>query len=256
VGRSDGEQGPDGVEGSLLRPLDEILVKADLIEAARKLGFEEFSGNGKYVTHYSVHRLVRTIGRPEDDATNTLTARLLFLLESRPIVGEDSYDDLLHVVINAYWRDYEDHQRDFMPAFLSNDILRLWRTLCVNYEARTKTTPEQEKAKRRLTNYKLKHSRLLTCYSGILYLLAIFKARGTVAPSDAIDMAHLTPTERLEWLLKQSEFATAAQTINAIIKNYQIFLESMDKSEDEQIKMFLGRNLRIQDRERIRKLNL
>ena len=68
-----------------------------------------------------------------------------------------------------------------MPAFLSNDILRLWRTLCVNYEARTKTTPEQEKAKRELTNYKLKHSRLLTCYSGILYLLAIFKARGTVA---------------------------------------------------------------------------
>ena len=44
-------------------------------------------------------------------------------------------------------------------------------------------------------------------------------------------MAHLTPTERLEWLLKQSEFATAAQTINAIIKNYQIFLESMDKSD-------------------------
>ena len=38
---------------------------------------------------------------------------------------------------------------EFMPAFLANDILRLWRTFCVNYEARTQTEPAEKKAKRK-----------------------------------------------------------------------------------------------------------
>jgi hypothetical protein len=61
-----------------------------------------------------------------------------------------------------------------VPAFLANDILRIWRTFCVNYEARTETEPAEKKAKRKLKNYKLEHSRLLTCYSA---LLRVFKDR-------------------------------------------------------------------------------
>ena len=85
-----------------------------------------------------------------------------------------------------------------MPTFLTNDILRLWRTFCVNYEARTERVPELEKAKGKLKNYKLKHSRLLTCYSAILYLIAIHYQNGSVHPSDAREMTELTPTQRLE----------------------------------------------------------
>lgn len=241
VGKNDGRPGRDGVEGSLLRLLDEILVKADLIDAARRLHFQEFSGDGKYVTHYSSHRLTKTLGRPDDDAANTLTARLLLLLESRPIIGEENYNDVLGDVITAYWRDYEDHKNNFMPAFLTNDILRLWRTFCVNYEARTETTPEKAKAKRKLTNYKLKHSRLLTCYSAILYLLALFGLNGTVSPSEAVEMVHLSPTERLEWLEQQPEFADAADTVRSILHLYGLFLERTNRSESEQVDMFLDR---------------
>ena len=85
-----------------------------------------------------------------------------------------------------------------MPTFLTNDILRLWRTFCVNYEARTERVPELEKAKGKLKNYKLKHSRLLTCYSAILYLIAIHYQNVSVHPSDAREMTELTPTQRLE----------------------------------------------------------
>ena len=90
------------------------------------------------------------------------------LLESRPLLGRPIYDHIQQAVLNAYWKDYDDHKLDFMPAFLGNDILRLWRTFCVNYEATTKTMPERARAKRRVKNYKLKHSRLLTCYSALL----------------------------------------------------------------------------------------
>jgi predicted nucleotidyltransferase len=196
VGKRDGKPGRNGKEGSLLKRLDEICIKAALIEATRKLHIAEFSGDGRYLTHYSVDDFTRTIGTPEDDVTNTLTARLLLLLESCPLLESVVYRKVTKEVIDAYWRDYEDHKTDFMPAFLANDILRLWRTFCVNYEARTERAPKLEKAKGKLKNYKLKHSRLLTCYSALLYLLAIYGSRQTVKPSDALAMIKLTPRRR------------------------------------------------------------
>ncbi|MBI3474278.1 MAG: hypothetical protein HY010_00975, partial [Acidobacteria bacterium] len=201
VGKKDGQPGRDGKEGSLLKRLDEICIKADLIDATRQLSIPEFSGDGRYLTHYSVHEFTNTLGTPEDDVTNTFTARLLLLLESCPLLEPAVYREVTEEVIAAYWRDYEDHKTDFMPAFLANDILRLWRTFCVNYEARTERVPVREKAKGKLKNYKLKHSRLLTCYSALLYLLAVYGREQTVSPTDALAMIGLTPTERLEWLL-------------------------------------------------------
>lgn len=132
---------PDGKEGSLLSRLDEICIKADLIEVTRGLKIQEFSGDGRYLTHYSVSELTKTLGTPEDDVTNTFTARLLLLLESRPLLESNVYDQIIEEVVVAYWRDYEDHKTSFIPAFLANDILRLWRTFCVNYEARSKRAP-------------------------------------------------------------------------------------------------------------------
>ena len=192
VGKRNGRPGPDGKEGSQLKRLDEILIKADLIQAVRKLGIPEFSGDGRYLVHYSVHDFTKTLGTPEDDVTNTFTARLLLLLESRPLLEDVVHRDVIEEVIAAYWEDYEDHKDDFMPAFLANDILRLWRTFCVNYEARTEREPEDKKAKRKLTNYKLKHSRLLTCYSALLYLLALYERQNSVHPPDVIAMIGLT----------------------------------------------------------------
>jgi predicted nucleotidyltransferase len=85
VGKRDGRPGPEGKEGSLLKNLDEICIKADLIEVTRQLEIPEFSGDGRYLVHYSVHEFTKTLGSPEDDLTNTFTARLLLLLESRPL---------------------------------------------------------------------------------------------------------------------------------------------------------------------------
>jgi predicted nucleotidyltransferase len=141
-----------GARGQRKLPrLDEICIKADLIETTRKHGFPEFSGDGEYLVHHTKGDLVGTLGRPEDDASNTFTARLLLLLESKPLLCRAVYNDIIKDVVAAYWRDYEDHKASFMPAFLANDILRLWRTFCVNYEARTETDPVEKKAKRKVT---------------------------------------------------------------------------------------------------------
>jgi len=227
-----------------LSRLDEILVKADLIEATRIQKIPEFSGDGSYLKHYTVAELLQSLGTPHDDVSNTFTARLLLLLESGPLIGEAVYKRITNDVIAEYWGDYEDHKNDFIPAFLANDILRMWRTFCVNYEARTEREPERERAKRRLLNYKLKHSRLLTCYSALLYLLAVFSKAGTVSPVDAAEMIALTPTQRLEWMLSQPKLGAAHAKINELLDGYEQFLENTEVAKEDLISRFLDREKR------------
>jgi len=219
--------------------LDEILIKSDLVRATRKLGIPDFSGEGEYLTHYTVEEIVDTLGKPEDDVNNTFTARLLLLLESRPLIGDEAYREIIRQVVQAYCKDYQDHAMEFVPGFLANDILRMWRTFCVNYEARTQSAPPAKKAKRRLKNYKLKHSRLLTCYSALLYLLVVFLRRKTVSPDDISGMVTLTPTERIEWLAGQSEVGTARSKLEELLALYEDFLSRTDTSEGELVERFM-----------------
>ena len=161
------------------------------------------------------------------------------LLESKPLLGVTIYEKAIENVIAAYWRDYTKHKNEFIPAFLANDILRLWRTFCLNYEAGTTTEPERKRAERKLKNYKLKHSRLLTCYSALLYFLAICVEKHTVHPEDAIRMTQLSPTERLEDLLKHPDLADSHETIVKLLANYESFLEASAFPKEELLDRFL-----------------
>ena len=153
----------------------------------------------------------------------------------------DVYRDVLDDVLAAYWRDYEDHKDNFMPAFFTNDILRLWRTFCVNYEARTERMPEREKAKGKLKNYKLKHSRLLTCYSAILCLIGVYAQYNSVHPNDAKKMIELTPTGRLEWLREQPYLSDTHRVLDVLLAQYEKFLETTNASEEELIECFMNK---------------
>lgn len=228
---------------SEFRRLDEICVKADLIEVTKLLGLPEFSGDGRYLVSYSIGDLVKTVGTPEDDALNTFTARLLLLLESEPLIGDDVYNDAIEEIIGAYWRDYEDHKSSFMPAYLANDILRLWRTFCVNYEARSDREPEDAKAKGKLKNFKLKHSRLLTCFSAIIYLIATYAKNETVHPGNVKEMVLMSPTQRLENLVNdQALLPSVRSAIVNLLTKYSEFLAEVDRPEEELIKAFQNRS--------------
>jgi hypothetical protein len=196
-----------------------------LIHSTRELGLPEFDGDGEYLRCYTIEDLVKSLGRPEDDALNTFTARLLLLLESKPVLGDGVYGDVVDDVIAAYWRDYQDHKEEFIPSFLINDILRLCRTFCVNYEARTKTSPVEMKNKRRVKNYKLKHSRMLTCYSAILELLALCRRQGTVHPRDFEEVVRRTPIQRIEGLLAAEDCSAAHDHLRELLQAYEMFLQ-------------------------------
>jgi predicted nucleotidyltransferase len=230
--------GLNGHEPRALTQLDEIQVKADLIRVTAKHEIPEFSGDGEYLAYYPVKTLTKFLGGREDDATNTFTARLLLLLESQPLLGAGVYHSVVDEVLASYWRDYVEHSEHFMPSFLANDILRLWRTLCVNYEAYTANDPEEKRAKRRLKNYKLKHSRMLTCFSALLYLMGVLSRHRTVSPEHAKEMVTLSPTARLEWLAEELPDEPIRDHVARILRIYEKFLESTESDPKQQVKQF------------------
>jgi hypothetical protein len=220
----------DRATSSRLTNLNEIRLKARLIEAARKLGFPDFSGDGEYVKSYDIQEdFIKKLGTRKDDYHNVLTARLLLLLESRPILGDDVHKQAIDKLLSVYWRDYDKNSKHFLPVFLTNDILRFWKTLCLNYEERTS---ESNIGKRRLLNYKLKYSRLLTCYSGVLYLLAVLvRDKGTVSTVAAVEMVRCSPTKRLEFVATLGSEAEAG--VQGILDNYARFLKVCEASKAE-----------------------
>jgi len=233
----------NGIETSLLSKLDEILLKADLIRQSVDLQFPPFSQDGRFLQNHTAARLIRSTGNQFDDAENTFTARLLLLLESRPLVGEDIHAKIIDDVIERYWREFPGRSHRFMPAYLANDILRYWRTLCLNYEASTSghlpgAQPSHERAKRKIKNYKLKHSRMLTCYSAVLYLLFIYEMNKTINPVEARDMVSLTPTGRLNFVASQATDSKIASSIFELLEKYERFLDVTNASEEDLIARF------------------
>lgn len=75
-------------------------------------------------------RLVHDIGLDQDDNSN-LTRRMLFLLESAPVTGAEAYRAVREEILDRYVDDSVKAYRP--PRFLLNDVVRYWRTLCVDF---------------------------------------------------------------------------------------------------------------------------
>jgi predicted nucleotidyltransferase len=228
---------------SRLSKLNEILLKADLIRVSEKLGFPPFSRDGKFLEQHTAAGLIQATGNQNDDAENTFTARLLLLLESKPLIGNEVHSKIIDDVIAKYWEEFPRHGDCFMPAYLANDILRYWRTLCLNYEANILEDEPNRGSKRRVNNYKLKHSRMLTCYSALLFLLCVYAENDTVTAPDAQTMVHLTPTERVEWVACRSRNKGVSAIVQKLLELYGRFLEVTNAPNDSLIQLLLDDTL-------------
>lgn len=215
-----------------LNTIDASLLNASLIRTAKNLNFPDFSGGGEYlVTHY-LQDILRELGSPKDDWENYFTARMLLLLESKPILNCEVYNRTINELVETYFRDYHDHETDFLPVFLINDIHRFWRTLCLNFEHKRNRTFDDEdsneaaekKNKAHLKNLKLKFSRLMTCFSMISSVLS---ASETVTPTGIVQTIQMTPIERILKICSERPDLSVACT--RIIDIYQWFLEIVDQ---------------------------
>lgn len=131
---------------------------------------------------FHTHPLRDQIGLDEDDTRN-LTRRMLLLLESVAVTGPDVHRDAQDRVLSRY---LEYHRRSYRPPrFLLNDVMRDWRTICVDFEGKAAQDRRErvEKDKFVMRNAKLRTSRKMLYASGLLpVLLCRFVDEAAIGP--------------------------------------------------------------------------
>lgn len=217
-----------------------VRLSSRLIEIAKAMDFPPFTQDGRYLEVQYVSQMEQVLGSPNDDSLNAFTARMLLLLESQPLHDEDLYARLLERIIGFYYRDFEDHADDFLPIFLVNDILRFWRTLTLNYEHhRLKLLPltdeelQRKKAESALKNYKLKVSRLATCFSMVANLSSM---TAPVTAEQVFSLCRITPAERFARLRDRGD--RAARLVDQLEDVYGDFLKHVQQEEGRLLAQF------------------
>ncbi len=228
----------DAKEESPTSNIDKTLINAQVIKTCRAMKLPEFSKDGGYLTIHNIKDILFNLGSPVDDYKNYFTARMLLLLESKPIYNEELHELCIKKIIERYFIDFPDHSKNFKAIFLANDIIRFWKTLCLNYEhGRHRKTIEgnEDSAKNKIVahskNLKLKFSRKLTCFSFIIQL-ADFK--GSITQDHLLKMCLLTPVERL-LSIKETHPEIADKVQNAL-NSYQWFIDRTQIPSEDLLK--------------------
>ncbi len=212
-------------ERSLPR-LTEILTLSELIQVNEDLKLAPFSGDGTYLRIQEVQDLLAGTGTSTDDSENFFTTRLLLLLESKCLANDRLYESAIARIVGMYFRDGKG-RKGFKPLFLLNDILRYWRTLCLNYE-RSRHEPGKPWWKK---NLNLKFPRKLTVFSSVLAIIAAH-----VEDNDAFaPLISKTPLERLAHALDTIGDDRFTESFAMFLDDYEDFLAAKSHSELEAI---------------------
>lgn len=221
----------------------ELKLFGKLINVIDQLGFPKFSSDCKYLSIISSKDMFKNLGSSDDDHQNFFTARMLLLLESKCLYGEREYEKLIDSVIKYYYRDYDQHSENFRPKFLLNDICRYWKTILLNYENKiSKKKPthqcaneesEEERIKRKVHNFKLKYSRVTTCFATIS---AIGALEPPVDSNKIKSLIYMTPRERLAEIPKH--LPETKQIVEDLLGKYSSFIHKTGLSEDKLNELF------------------
>ena len=96
------------------------------------------------------------------DNNETLTRRMLLLLEGEWVFNESAFHDVRRRLLDIYLHHRPEEDRICM--FLLNDIIRYWRTICIDLENKVRAHNKP----RDIRLIKLRFSRMLLYASGVL----------------------------------------------------------------------------------------
>ena len=197
----------------------------DIVQIGRDLTFPKFSNDCEYLRILSTDDILKNLGHPLDDHQNYFTARMLLLLESHCLHNDECFDGIIRRIIQSYFTDYPDHPETFWPLFLLNDIGRFWKTLLLNYEHKRRQlhgqpVDETIKTTQKVRNFKIKYSRLTTCFASIV---ALGSRSAPVTQADVFELTKQTPRERLETV--KTSLPCVANSVDEVLDKYRWFLE-------------------------------
>jgi predicted nucleotidyltransferase len=210
--------------------LDELSLFARVIEIGGTMKFPTFSNDGEFLKILYLDDMLEMLGGREDDYKNSFTARMLLLLESSALVNPKLLNAIFDSFVEAYFRDYPSHSADFRPVFLINDVLRFWKTLCLNYENRRNRPDDNvaQKRKQQVKNFKLKFSRLMTCFGTIV---AVCAKATPISKADIVELGRVAPLDR--FLSVASPIRDLDEVRQAVLQDYEWFLQNTALSTSE-----------------------
>jgi hypothetical protein len=174
------------------------------------------SADGAFATTMNVADVLRNIGGNEEK-NEDITRRILLLIEGRFVAGDETFDAARRQLLNRYITEkISTHQ---LGLFFLNDLIRYYRTMCVDFEYKT---VEQGKGWG-LRNIKLVFSRKLIYFGGVVIAAEMAQRTHAEKIELAEQLIHLTPTERIIHVCG----ASAQKAINS----YVAFLEKMQSRE-------------------------
>ena len=162
-----------------------------IIKLLIELDIKPPSGGGAFGGHVNSSEMLINVGGNED-GTEELTRRLLFLMESDWLVGKEFYTNVFHQLIDKYVNDkITQHQ---LCRFLLNDLIRYYRTICVDFEYKT-TEANKSWGDR---NIKLMFSRKLMFFSGILVVAETVQNHYLDKRNILVDYLKMPPIMRIK----------------------------------------------------------
>lgn len=189
-------------------------------EKALKAGFKLPSEGGVFSKALRTNQLLKNIGGLKD-SNASLTRRLLLLLEGEWLFNKQGYLKTRNELLAKYISDKTP--KDKIALFLLNDIVRYWRTICVDYEYKT----SDGKKPKGIRLVKLRFSRMLLVYGGIIAVAETFELESQQKLQRLEELFSLNVLERVRCILgEQAESATAL---------YNGFLEALDNSTTRKI---------------------
>jgi hypothetical protein len=188
------------------------------------MNFPKFSNDCEYLVLLNTQDILENLGGRIDDQGNYFTARMLFLLEGRCLFGKEVFETITRKIVSSYFKDFPDHPLTFQPIFLMNDICRFWKTMLLNYEHKRHFGggPEDalKKTKQKVRNFKLKHSRMTTCFASIA---ALGSFTVPVTEEQVVAITRLTPRERLRSVIEN--ISSSKPIVEEVLERYGWFLE-------------------------------
>lgn len=161
-------------------------------------------------------KLLSPIGG-DDDTNKTLTRRMLFLLEGEWIFNQSAFEELRRQLIAQYVSD--NLEDDKLALYLLNDIIRYWRTICIDFEYKT----SGGKKPRAIRLAKLRVSRMLLCFAGIVAVAEANNLTAVKKRAHLVELFAMQGIDRLEASLDK-KFTKAK-------KCYGKFLSKLDDTD-------------------------
>ncbi len=178
------------------------------------------SAGGVFGATLEYGSLSKNIGGTLDDNAS-ITRRVLFLIEGVPINNKDLFAKQRDDLLDRYIRDdITDHQ---IGMFLLNDLIRYYRTICVDFEYKT----FEDNKPWGIRNIKLIFSRKLIYFSGVVMAAEMYQRSAQQKKKIVRELISLSPIERVK--------ATCRSSADRAIESYSGFLAAMEDAKTREM---------------------